>query len=160
MPRMNWSRALLGGVVAGAVWGFLYAPVHPLVEAHDSLGRPVLPITPFRGATPVMRVLLVINGFLQGIATVWIYAAIRPRFGPGPKTAAIAAFVVWALASFNAYDVGGVHRHPPRGGPAICCGKSPAPRAGGHGRRLALQGMSEAVGRSLAGRPAPRFAGG
>ena len=100
MPRLNWSRALLGGLAAAVVWGILYAPVHPLVEAHDSLGRPVLPITPFRGATPVMRALIVINGILQGITTVWLYAAIRPRFGPGPKTAAIAGFVVWVLVSW------------------------------------------------------------
>ena len=100
MPRINWSRAVLGGIVAGVVWGILYAPVHPLVELHDSLGRPVLPITPFRGATPVMRVLVVINGFVQGITTVWLYAAIRPRFGPGPKTAAIAGFAVWFLVSW------------------------------------------------------------
>ena len=100
MPRINWSRVVLGGIVAGAVWGILYAPVHPLVELHDSLGRPTLPITPFRGATPVMRVLVVINGFVQGITTVWLYAAIRPRFGPGPKPAAIAGFAVWFLVSW------------------------------------------------------------
>ena len=100
MPRINWSRAVLGGIVAGAVWGILYAPIHPLVEVHDSLGRPVLPITPFRGATPVMRVLVVINGFVQGITTVWLYAAIRPRFGRGPKTAVIAGLVVWFLVSW------------------------------------------------------------
>ena len=100
MPRINWSRAVLGGIVAGVVWGILYAPVHPLVEVHDSLGRPVLPITPFRGATPVMRALVVINGFVQGITTVWLYAAIRPRFGRGPKTAAIAGFFVWFLVSW------------------------------------------------------------
>ena len=28
------------------------------------------------------------------IATVWIYAAIRPRFGPGPRTAGYAGIVV------------------------------------------------------------------
>ena len=100
MPRINWSRAVLGGIVAGVVWGTLYAPVHPLVEAHDSIGRPVLPITPFRGATLVMRVLVVVNGFVQGITTVCLYAAIRPRFGPGPKTAVIAGCAVWFLVSW------------------------------------------------------------
>jgi len=25
----------------------------------------------------------------------WLYAAMRPRFGPGPKTAILAGFVVW-----------------------------------------------------------------
>ena len=99
MPRINWSRAVLGGVLASVIWGILYAPLHPLVEVHDSLGRPVLPITPFRGATPVMMLLVVINGFVQGIATVWLYAAIRPRFGPGPKAAAIAGFAVWIVVS-------------------------------------------------------------
>jgi len=100
MSRLNWSRALLGGVLAGVLWGILYAPVHPLVEVHTTLGRPVLPITPFRGAAPLLRVLVVFTGFVQGIATVCLYAAIRPRFGAGPSTAAIAALSVWFLTSW------------------------------------------------------------
>ncbi|MBY0493183.1 MAG: hypothetical protein K2Y23_03095 [Cyanobacteria bacterium] len=35
---------------------------------------------------------------LLGIATVWLYAAIRPRLGPGPKTAIVAGVFVWALS--------------------------------------------------------------
>ena len=100
MARINWKRVILGGIVAASVWGLLYAPVHPLVEAHDSFGRPVLPITPFRGATRFMQVLVVLTGFVQGIATVWLYAAIRPRFGRGPKTALIAGMGVWFLTSW------------------------------------------------------------
>ena len=38
--------------------------------------------------------------FLLGIVTVWLYAAIRPRFGPGAKTAVIAALFVWYFAYF------------------------------------------------------------
>jgi hypothetical protein len=30
---------------------------------------------------------LVLKTTALGVATVWLYAAIRPRFGPGPKTA-------------------------------------------------------------------------
>jgi hypothetical protein len=41
---------------------------------------------------------------LLGIATVWLYAAIRPRFGPGAGTAAIAGLAVW----FFAYLYGGL----------------------------------------------------
>jgi hypothetical protein len=100
MPRINWSRALLGGLLAAAVWGILYAPVHPLVEVHNSLGRPVLPLTPFRGATLLLRVVVVLTGFVQGITTVCLYAAIRPRFGAGLNTAAIAGTSVWFLTSW------------------------------------------------------------
>ncbi len=84
MSRLNWRRALLGGVLAAVLWGVLYAPVHPLVEVHTTLGRPVV----------------VLTGFVQGIATVCLYAAIRPRFGAGPSTAAIAALSVWFLTSW------------------------------------------------------------
>jgi hypothetical protein len=42
--------------------------------------------------------------FLLGIAIVWLYAAMRPRFGPGPKTAAITGVAVWFLA----YLYGGI----------------------------------------------------
>ena len=41
-------------------------------------------------------------GFLLGIAAVWIYAAIRPRYGAGPNTAVRAGQAAWALAVFLA----------------------------------------------------------
>ena len=36
-------------------------------------------------------------GFLVGIFAVWLYAAIRPRFGAGRATAPCAAVAVWCL---------------------------------------------------------------
>jgi hypothetical protein len=37
--------------------------------------------------------------FVWIIATVWVYAGIRPRFGPGPKTAAYAGIASWVIGS-------------------------------------------------------------
>jgi NhaP-type Na+/H+ or K+/H+ antiporter len=37
-------------------------------------------------------------GFLIGIFAVWLYAAIQPRYGAGPRTAIYAALAVWLLA--------------------------------------------------------------
>ena len=34
-------------------------------------------------------------GLVMGIFAVWLYAAIRPRYGAGPKTAACAGSAVW-----------------------------------------------------------------
>src|SRR5438128_4107268 len=33
--------------------------------------------------------------FVSGIGLLWVYAAIRPRFGAGVKTAVIAGLAVW-----------------------------------------------------------------
>jgi hypothetical protein len=41
-----------------------------------------------------------ILGFLTGIGAVWGYAAIRPRFGAGAKTAMIAGVAVWYFSRF------------------------------------------------------------
>jgi hypothetical protein len=38
-------------------------------------------------------------GLIGGIVAIWLYAAIRPRFGPGLKTAICAGVVVWILGS-------------------------------------------------------------
>jgi hypothetical protein len=35
--------------------------------------------------------------FVLGILLVWLYAAIRPRYGPGPKAAICAGLFVWVL---------------------------------------------------------------
>jgi hypothetical protein len=40
----------------------------------------------------------VVGAFVIGVLLVWLYAAIRPRFGAGPKTAITAGVVLWLLA--------------------------------------------------------------
>ncbi len=42
-------------------------------------------------------VLFNVWGFLLGIAALWLYAAIRPRYGPGLKTALCAASAIWLV---------------------------------------------------------------
>jgi hypothetical protein len=37
----------------------------------------------------------VLTQLVIGVLLVWLYAAMRPRFGPGFKTAAYAALVIW-----------------------------------------------------------------
>jgi hypothetical protein len=39
-----------------------------------------------------------ILGFANGIFAVWLYAAIRPRYGAGPKTAICAGVALWVIA--------------------------------------------------------------
>jgi hypothetical protein len=35
--------------------------------------------------------------FLLGVLMVWLYAAVRPRLGPGPKTAVVVAVLTWFM---------------------------------------------------------------
>jgi len=37
------------------------------------------------------------GGLVAGIIITWTYAAMRPRFGPGPKTALLAGLVIWLV---------------------------------------------------------------
>ncbi len=46
----------------------------------------------------VAIVSLILTTFVLGIASVWLYAAIRPRYGPGARTAIVAGLAVWVLA--------------------------------------------------------------
>ena len=41
----------------------------------------------------------IIMKFAIGIILIWLYAAIRPCFGPGPRTASYVAIVVWILGA-------------------------------------------------------------
>ena len=38
-----------------------------------------------------------LGSFVVGIVGIWIYAAIRPRYGPGGRTALRAAVAVWSV---------------------------------------------------------------
>ena len=97
MGQINWGRVLLGGLVAGLVLDIVdyvantYLWTDQLVAMMKSLGVQMRP-----HAIP----LFIVAGFLLGIASIWAYAVARPRYGAGPKTAAIVAVGVWFIGSF------------------------------------------------------------
>lgn len=96
MSRINMARVIIGGVVAGLVINASEFVLNMFVlkEAMDAaVARMNLP--PVGGQAIGMFVAL---GFVLGIATVWLYAAIRPRFGAGVSTALCAGATVWFFA--------------------------------------------------------------
>ena len=96
MGRINVGRVILGGLLAGLVINISETILNLVVVAKDmedafrALNLPPL------GTGPIMG--FVASSFVVGIALVFLYAAIRPRFGPGPMTAVIAGGIVWFLA--------------------------------------------------------------
>ena len=94
MGNINFGRVLLGGLVAGVILNIGEALLNGKVLAKQmeelffkKCGIP-LPGNSF-------MVIAVIITFVLGIVIVLGYASIRPRFGPGPKTAIIAALFAW-----------------------------------------------------------------
>jgi hypothetical protein len=94
MGKINWGRVVLGGLLAGVVlnivdWLFYGVMMkQELAAAMQALGKQP-------GAMDSLVPLFVTLDFVSGIALLWVYAAIRPRFGAGAKTAVIAGVAVW-----------------------------------------------------------------
>jgi len=94
MGKINWGRVVLGGLLAGVVLNivdFVYFGVimkQAIDAAMQALGkRP--------GAMDSLVPLFVVVDFVTDIGLLWVYAAIRPRFGAGARTAVIAGVAVW-----------------------------------------------------------------
>jgi hypothetical protein len=99
MSHTNRLRVVLGGLLAGVVINLVEYVTNGVVlrnswaQTMQTLGKPA---EVSAGAIVTFN----IWGFLLGIAAVWIYAAIRPRYGAGPSTALRAGLAAWALAVF------------------------------------------------------------
>lgn len=96
MSQINIGGVLKGGVAAGVIMNIsefiLNVPVAG-AQMEAELASHNLPTVSTAAIATFTFVTL-----LLGIATVWLYAAIRPRLGPGPKTAMVAGLLVWALS--------------------------------------------------------------
>lgn len=97
---INTGRVIGGGLLAGAVMNFV-----------DFIGNGVLLAEQWASEATFLNPRLmepavntqsmigwITTDFLLGILIVWAYAAMRPRFGPGSRTAIKAAIFVWAVS--------------------------------------------------------------
>lgn len=94
MGNINVGRVILGGVVTGVILFIGEWVLNGVVLAKDMeefFKRCGFPPDP----GPTFIVIAAVIVLFLGIVIVFGYAAIRPRFGPGPKTAVIAAILAW-----------------------------------------------------------------
>lgn len=97
MGNINLARVILGGLVAGLVLNIgeyvlnIYVVAEQSRAAMEKLGLPEI--------SNQQIVWFLILGFVLGMWLVWAYAAIRPRFGAGVKTAVIAGLALWAATT-------------------------------------------------------------
>lgn len=93
MNNINMGRVVLGGLVAGLVLNvgevvlneFILGPRMQVFFDQHNL---VVPGGSFIATAVVLT-------FIMGIVLVLIYACMRTRLGPGPKTAVIAGLLLW-----------------------------------------------------------------
>jgi hypothetical protein len=84
MGKINIGRVILGGLVAGIVsdlLGYLVDGVLLAQRWSDGMGALAHP-----DLSPNQWIWFNLFGLAAGIVLIWIYAAIRPRFGAGPRT--------------------------------------------------------------------------
>src|SRR6059036_2704431 len=99
MTHTNRLRVVLGGLLAGVVINVVEFITNGVIlkdtwaQSMQSLGKPA-------EISAGAIVMFNIWGFLLGIAAIWLYAAIRPRYGAGPSTAVRAGLAAWGLAVF------------------------------------------------------------
>jgi hypothetical protein len=110
MSQINLVGVLKGGLVAGLIMNvsefLLNVPIAGAQMNQEFAARNLPPVA---GGQVGQFVAIT---FVTGIVTVWLYAAIRPRFGPGPTTAICAGLLVWALSYLRfaiTFGILGIH---------------------------------------------------
>ena len=100
---INNSKVLLGGLAAGVVMNVVDYLANGVIFAE----RMTAEANAFKpGLGDMMSQMdgkmitgLIIMDFIIGGLLVWTYAAMRPRFGPGVKTAVYTALVFWIFGA-------------------------------------------------------------
>ena len=96
MNRINTSRVIVGGLVAGVVLFVIMGAIHHGILNNDWMAWKAA-MAGVSHAPSIHRsmALWFAMSVVFGITGVWIYAGMRPRYGAGPKTACLAGFLLW-----------------------------------------------------------------
>ena len=100
MARINWTRVFLGGLVWTVVFNVLWIAALVLyLDPEVTATWKALGLQTSRLQTPGFAVLWLALTSVGGVVAIWLYAAIRPRYGPGPKTAVGAGLALWLIGN-------------------------------------------------------------
>jgi hypothetical protein len=100
---INTQKVLIGGIAAGVVMNVIDFISNTYVlgarmKAESDAFKPGISDLMMTGSAIASYIVV---DFVLGILLVWTYAAIRPRFGPGIKTAFYAAALFWVLVAIS-----------------------------------------------------------
>ncbi len=90
MGKINYGRVILGGLLAGVVINIFEMGFGMLMMEEWQAALKAVGIS--WEMTQTDMIVFPLLSFVIGITAVWLYAVARPRFGPGPKTAACIGF--------------------------------------------------------------------
>ena len=97
---INYARVALGGLAAGVVANvcdFLISTYFMADDLQRLTRRLSLDWSVVNGSAVLVTWTVV--DFIYATLIVWTYAAIRPRLGPGPKTALCAGLVIYSAVT-------------------------------------------------------------
>lgn len=100
---INAGRVVVGGLIAGAIRLVFSGIAHALFLGalyKRNVGR-INPSLPAVIETTSAKIGLVVINLMMGIALMYIYAAMRPRFATRGATVVSAALTAWVIASLN-----------------------------------------------------------
>src|SRR5687767_5344003 len=101
---INTQKVFVGGIAAGVILNIIDYLGNGVVladrmKADTEAFKPGLSEMMMEGSTIATYV---ISDLVVGLLLVWAYAAMRPRFGPGPRTAIHAALLLWITSAIVA----------------------------------------------------------
>ncbi len=96
---INFKRVLLGGFAAGIILVIINILVQIIFgnRMQQDVNAWMPGMTERISMSGTAIAFSLIMKFIIGILLIGCYAAIRPRFGPGPRTATYSALFVWVL---------------------------------------------------------------
>jgi len=97
---INTQKVVIGGIAAGVVMNIIDFVSNAFIlgarmKAESEAFKPGMGDAMMK---PSVMVSYIVMDLVLGVLLVWTYAAIRPRFGPGLRTAIYAAVLFWLLA--------------------------------------------------------------
>jgi hypothetical protein len=113
MGKINFGRVLLGGLLAGLVLNIGEVVFNDVIMG--TAMRDWLREHNFAEPGGSFIAIAVTLTFVLGIVMVLLYALMRPRLGPGPKTAIVTALIFWFAICIYAGIINGTFVEiPPR----------------------------------------------